>query len=130
LVGHHNDQPRKYNGKRHGGYYSKEEIRDILAYAEALHITVIPEIEMPGHSQAILAAYPEFGCTGEPVRVRREWGISEHVLCPKEETFAFLETVLSEVMALFPGKYIHVGGDECPKTQWKQSAFCQDLIRS
>lgn len=129
LIGHHNDQPWRYDGKRHGGYYTKAEIRDIVGYAAARHITIIPEIEMPGHSQAILAAYPEFGCTGNKVEVRRVWSISDDVLCPKEETFAFLEAVLAEVIDLFPGKYIHIGGDECPKTQWEQSAFCQDLMR-
>jgi hexosaminidase len=84
---------------------------------------------MPGHSQAVLAAYPEFGCSGAQVDVRQIWGVSEHVLCPTEETFRFLETVLGEVIELFPGKYIHIGGDECPKTQWEQSTFCQELMQ-
>jgi hexosaminidase len=130
LVGHHNSQPWKFDGKRSGGFYSKDEIRDIVSYAAQRHITVVPEIEMPGHSQAILAAYPEFGCTGEQVRVRQVWGVSEHVLCPKEETFEFLNAVLDEVIELFPGKYIHIGGDECPKAQWEQSSYCQDLMRT
>ncbi len=129
LIGHHNDQPWKYDGKRHGGYYTKAQIRDIIAYAAERHITIVPEIEMPGHFQAVLAAYPEFGCTNNKVEVRRVWSISEDVLCPTEETFKFLEDVLTEVIDLFPGKYIHIGGDECPKTQWEQSAFCQDLMK-
>ncbi|HLF65259.1 MAG TPA: family 20 glycosylhydrolase [Saprospiraceae bacterium] len=129
LIGHHNDQPWKFDGKRHGGYYTKDQIREVIVYAAERHITIVPEIEMPGHSQAVLAAYPEFGCTNNKIEVRKVWSISEDVLCPKEETFKFIEDVLTEVIDLFPGTYIHIGGDECPKTQWEQSAFCQDLMK-
>lgn len=129
LIGHYSDQPHQFDGKRYGGFYTQEEIKEIVAYAAERFITIIPEIEMPGHAQAPLAAYPELGCTDEPLEVLQKWGVSENVYCPKEETFAFLEDVLTEVIDLFPGKYIHIGGDECPKTQWKRSAFCQELMR-
>ncbi len=129
LVGHYNDQPQQYDGKRYGGFYSQEEIREIVQYAQERHITIIPEIEMPGHAQAALAAYPEFACTSGPFDVLTKWGVSNEVYCPKEETFTFLENVLLEVMELFPSEYIHIGGDECPKLRWKESAFCQNLIK-
>ena len=128
MLGHYRDQ--KYDGKPHGGFYTQEEEKDIVAYATKKYIEVIPEIEMPGHSQAVLAAYPQFGANADKIyQVKTKWGVSEDVLFPREETFAFLEDVLTEVMALFPGQYIHIGGDECPKTQWKESKFCQDLIK-
>ncbi len=129
LVAHYSDQPHQFDGQRYGGYYTQEEVRDIVAYAQERYITVIPEIEMPGHSLAALAAYPELGCTDGPFEVATKWGVFEEVYCPKEETFTFLENVLTEVMALFPSEYIHIGGDECPKTAWKNSAFCQKLMR-
>ena len=129
LVGHYNDQPHQFDGKRYGGFYTQEEIKEVVEYANQRFVTIIPEIEMPGHSQAALASYPELGCTGGPFKVMQKWGVSENVYCPKEETFEFLENVLEEVIALFPGKYIHIGGDECPKTRWKESAFCQQLIK-
>jgi len=101
-----------------------------VAYATKKFVTIIPEIEMPGHSQALLAAYPQLGCNPDKIyEVATKWGVSEDVLCPREETFTFMQDVLSEVMNLFPGQYIHIGGDECPKTQWKESRFCQDLIK-
>jgi hexosaminidase len=128
MLGHYRDQ--KYDGKPHGGFYTQEEVKDIVAYATKKYIEVIPEIEMPGHSQAVLAAYPQFGANADKLyQVKTKWGVSEDVLFPREETFTFLEDVLTEVMALFPGQYIHIGGDECPKTQWKESRFCQDLIK-
>lgn len=114
---------------KYGGYYTQEDIKEVVAYAKKLHIDVIPEIEMPGHAQAALAAYPELSCTGGPFEVWTEWGVSENVYCPKEETFDFLEDVLDEVMELFPSKYIHIGGDEAPKTRWKACAHCQELIK-
>ncbi len=129
LKGHYSDQPHQFDGQRYGGYYTQEEVREIVAYAKARFITVIPEIEMPGHAQAAIAAYPELGCTGEPVEVATKWGIFENVYCPSEETFTFLENVLTEVMALFPSKYIHIGGDECPKAQWEESELCQRIIK-
>lgn len=129
LIGHDSDQPRQFENKRYGGFYTQAEIKEVVAYAAERFITIVPEIEMPGHAQAVLAAYPELGCTGERLEVLQKWGVSDNVYCPKEETFAFLEDVLTEVIDLFPGKYIHIGGDECPKTQWKESAFCQQLMK-
>ena len=129
LIGHYSDQPHQFDGKRYGGYYTQEEIKEIVAYAQERHITVVPEIEMPGHSQAAIAAYPELGCTGEQVEVATKWGVFEEVYCPSEKTFEFLEDVIDEVVELFPGKYIHIGGDEAPKTRWKNCAYCQQLIK-
>ncbi|MEM7104439.1 MAG: family 20 glycosylhydrolase [Bacteroidota bacterium] len=129
LIGHANDRPKKFDGKRYGGFYTQEEAREIVRYATERYITVIPEIEMPGHSTAALAAYPELACTDGPFEVITEWGVFEDVYCPKPYTFQFLEDVLAEVMAIFPSEYIHIGGDECPKTRWKESEFCQELIK-
>ncbi len=129
LIGHYNDQPHKFDNTKYGAYYSHSEIKEIVKYAEERMITVVPEIEMPGHAQAALAAYPQLGCTGGPYEVLTKWGISENVYCPYEKTFDFLEGVIDEVVELFPGPYIHIGGDECPKTTWKNSAFCQQLIK-
>ena len=129
LVGHYNDVPHQFDGKRYGGYYTQNEVKEIVAYAAARYITVIPEIEMPGHSQAAIAAYPHLGCTGENPGVAKLWGVFEDIYCPKEETFAFLEDVLDEVIALFPGEYIHIGGDEAPKTRWENCDSCQVLIK-
>jgi hexosaminidase len=129
LIGHYSDQPQQFDGTQYGGFYTQEEVKEVVKYAQDRHVIIIPEIEMPGHSQAVLAAYPEFGCVDKKYEVATQWGIFEDVYCPKEETFQFLEDVLTEVMALFPSEYIHIGGDECPKTQWKESAFCQKLIQ-
>lgn len=116
--------------KRHGGFYTQEDLREIVAYAAGRFITIVPEIEMPGHSLAALAAYPEFSCTGGPFEVWTRWGISEDILCPgNEETFRFAQEVLAEVLALFPSKFIHVGGDECPRKRWKACPRCQKRIR-
>jgi hexosaminidase len=111
------------------GYYTQDQIKDIVAYAQARFITVIPEIEMPGHSQAALAAYPELGCTPAPSAGRRAFDPHIDVFCPKEETFSFLQNVLSEIIALFPGAYIHIGGDEVSKDSWKQSADAQAVMK-
>ncbi len=128
TVGHYRDN--KFDGKPYGGFYTQDQVKDIVAYASKKYINIIPEIEMPGHSQAVLAAYPQFGGNPDKIyEVRTKWGVSEDVLFPREETFKFLEDVLTEVMDLFPGQYIHIGGDECPKTQWKESRFCQDMIK-
>ncbi|MDB4207064.1 family 20 glycosylhydrolase [Flavobacteriaceae bacterium] len=129
LVGHYNDQPHKFDGKKYGGFYTQEQIKEVVAYANTRQVTIIPEIEMPGHSQAAIAAYPSLGCTGEQVEVATKWGVFNEVYCPKESTFKFLEDVIDEVVALFPGKYIHIGGDEAPKTNWKKCAHCQKLIK-
>ena len=129
LIGHYNDQPQKYDGKKYGGFYTQEEIKEVVKYASERQITIIPEIEMPGHSQAAIAAYPELGCTGKQVKVATKWGVFEDIYCSKESTFKFLEDVIDEVIELFPGKYIHIGGDEAPKTRWKECAHCQNLIK-
>lgn len=126
-VGAYSDM--KFDTIRYGGYYTQDEIRDVVAYAKKLHIDVIPEIEMPGHAQAAIAAYPNLGCTDQQLEVWTQWGVSENIYCPKEETFKFLEDVIDEVIKLFPYKYIHIGGDEAPKAQWEKSKFCQDLIK-
>ena len=117
------------NGEPHSGFYTQDEARDIVAYAAARHITVVPEIELPGHARAAIAAYPEFGCSDEPVEVGKSWGPHEDVFNPSEETFAFFEDVLREVMDIFPSTYIHIGGDEVIKDQWKASDFCQQRMR-
>jgi hexosaminidase len=125
----HERKSTAFDGKPHGGFYTQYDIREIAAYAAARHITVVPEIEMPGHAQAALAAYPEFGNTGAKLEVWTQWGVSKNVFGVTEKTFAFLEDVLTEVLALFPGKYIHIGGDEVPKDQWRESAAAQARIR-
>lgn len=129
MNGHFTDKPRTFDGKEYGGYYSQEEIREIIDYASQRYVEVIPEIEMPGHSLAALSAYPELACTTGPFEAATTWGVFEDVYCPTEKTFEFLQNVLDEVAELFPSKYIHIGGDECPKTKWKESVFCQDLIK-
>ena len=118
------------DGIRYGGFYTQDEMREIVAYAAERNITVIPEVDLPGHMVAALAAYPELGCTGGPYEVWTRWGISEDVLCAgKEETFSFLEDVLTEVMDIFPSEYIHIGGDECPKDRWRNCPLCQARIK-
>lgn len=130
LVGHlAYNRPPRFDGIPHQGYYTQEDVKEIVAYAQERFITIIPEIEMPGHSSAALAAYPELACNEGPFEVSTKWGVHQNLYCPYEKTFAFLEDVLTEVMALFPSTYIHVGGDDAVKKQWKQSQFCQDLIR-
>jgi hexosaminidase len=129
LIGHYSDQPQKFDGKKYGGFYTQQEIKDIVKYASERQITIIPEIEMPGHSQAAIAAYPKLGCTGEQFEVATKWGVFEEIYCPKENTFKFLEDIIDEVITLFPGDYIHIGGDEAPKTRWKECAHCQKLIK-
>lgn len=120
----------EYDGIPHGGFYTQAEIKDIVNYAAERYITVIPEIDLPGHMLAALTAYPELGCTGGPYEVERTWGVFDDVLCPgKEHTFTFLEDVLTEVMELFPSKYIHIGGDECPKVRWEECPDCQNRIK-
>ncbi|SFE13572.1 hexosaminidase [Chitinophaga sp. CF118] len=129
IVGHHR-YSNGFDGKPYGGYYTQDEVRDIVKYAAERHITIIPEIEMPGHSQAVLTAYPSFGNTGGPYEVRSTWGISKDILNPvNDSVFTFLEDVLIEVMDLFPAKYIHIGGDECLKDRWKESPQVQELIK-
>jgi len=123
-----NFDPYVGDGERYGGFYTQDEVREIVAHAQTRYITVIPEIEMPGHSVAAIAAYPELACTDGPFDVSTIWGVHEDIYCPKEETFAFLEDVLLEVMDLFPSTYIHIGGDEAPKARWEESDVAQEVI--
>ena len=120
----------EFDGKPYGGFYTQDEIRDIVKYAQERFVTVIPEIDLPGHMLAALAAYPELGCTGGPYEVARHWGVFPDVLCiGNEKTYEFLEGVLSEVIELFPAKYIHIGGDEAPRTRWAVCPKCQALVK-
>ena len=130
TVGHYDENyPMQFDGKSYGGFYTQDQIRDVVKYAQGKFVAIIPEIEMPGHARAALAAYPELSCDpAKTYTVAEQWGIFEEVYCPTEQTFKFLEDVLTEVFALFPGKYIHIGGDECPKEAWEKSAFCRELI--
>ncbi len=119
------------NGQKYGGFYTQDEVREVVEYAKNLNITVIPEIEMPGHSNAAIAAYPNLSCTGKQIEVPDNWGVMDDVFCAgNEETYAFLETVLSEVIELFPAEYIHIGGDECPKTRWEKCSKCQNKMKT
>jgi len=124
-----NFDPYVGDGVRYGGFYTRDEVRDIVAYAAERYVTVVPEIEMPGHSVAVLAAYPALGCTEGPFEVSTVWGVKEDIYCPHERTFEFLEDVLTEVMELFPSPYIHIGGDEAPKSRWEESPVAQEVIR-
>lgn len=127
----YDEQPLTYDGTPYGGFYTQEEIREVVAYAASLGITVVPEIDLPGHMLSALAAYPELGCRGGAYKVWGRWGISKDVLCVgKETTFDFIEGVMDEIMEMFPGTYIHIGGDECPKIAWKTCQLCQERIRS
>ena len=120
---------KEYDGIPHSGFYTQEDIREIVEYAAKKYVTVVPEIEMPGHALAALAAYPHLGCTSGPYKVATKWGVFDDVMCAgKESTFEFIEDVLEEVLALFPSEYIHIGGDECPKTRWKECPYCQQRI--
>ena len=121
----------EYDGKPYGGFYTQEEAKEIVAYAAERYITVIPEIDLPGHMQAALAAYPELGCTGGPYEVWRQWGVSEDVLCAgNDQVLKFLEDVYAELIEIFPSEYIHVGGDECPKVRWEKCPKCQARIKA
>jgi hexosaminidase len=130
VENHYTTQPRTYNKTRYGGFYTQEEVKDIVSYAGARFINVVPEIEMPGHARAALAAYPQYSCTGQAQGVEGLWGIFDDIFCAKEESILFLQDVLKEVLPLFPGEYIHVGGDEAPKTRWKECPNCQAVIKA
>lgn len=120
----------EYDGIPYGGFYTQEEAKEIVRYAAERFITVIPEIDMPGHMQAALASYPELGCTGGPYEVWKIWGVSEDVLCAgQDQTLEFLKDVMAEIIEIFPSTYIHIGGDECPKARWKECAKCQAKIK-
>ena len=130
VVGH-SGISNTYDGIPHGGYYTQDEIKDVVAYAAKRFITIIPEIEMPGHALAVLAAYPQFSCTGGPFKVGTRFGVYDDIFCAgNDSTYVFLQDVLDEVMALFPSKYIHIGGDEAPKARWKVCPKCQARIKS
>lgn len=119
----------RFDSLRYGGFYTQEQIKFIVQYAKERYITVIPEIELPGHSLAALTAYPQLSCAGGPFQVAKGWGVFDDVYCAgNDSTIRFLKDVLTDVMALFPSKYIHIGGDECPKTRWKTCAKCQKRI--
>ena len=119
------------DGSRHGGYYTTEDIQEVVAFAAARHIEIIPEIEMPGHSSAAIAAYPELGCTGDTLAVPHRWGVFKDIYCAgKEETFVFLQEVMDEVVRLFPGPRIHIGGDEAPKVRWEECPLCQERMKA
>ena len=127
VVGHNTPE---YDGIGYGGFYTQDQAREIVRYAAERYITVVPEIEMPGHSVAALTAYPNLGCTGGPYEVRKTWGVSKDVYCAgKDETFVFLNNVLDEVMDIFPSQFIHIGGDECPKDAWEECPDCQKRIK-
>lgn len=128
LVGRYGSN--KYDGKKYCGYYTQQEVKEIVQYAADRYITVIPEIEMPGHALAALTSYPYLGCTKGPYKVMDTWGVLDDVFCAgNDSTYTFMENVLDEVMQLFPSKYIHIGGDECPKERWKKCPVCQKRIR-
>ena len=121
----------KYDNTPYGGFYTQEQAKEIVKYAQERFITVIPEIDLPGHMLAALAAYPELGCTGGPYEVCPDWGIFDDVLCiGNDKTLPFLEDVLAEIIEIFPSKYIHIGGDEAPRTRWKECTKCQARIKN
>jgi hexosaminidase len=130
VIGHYNDNPRRWDDTRVGGFYTQEEIKEVIAYAQKRFINIIPEIEMPGHAVAALTAYPQYSCSGGPFEVEGLWGIFNDVYCTREETFGFLENILDEVTNLFPYKYIHIGGDECPKLRWERCNACQERMKA
>jgi hexosaminidase len=119
----------KYDGTPYGGFYTQEQVKEVVAYAKQRYVTIVPEIEMPGHSVAILAAYPELACRPGPYTAWTMWGVNEDIVCPSEATITFFENVLAEVSQLFPGRYVHIGGDEAPKTRWKESPLVQEIMR-
>jgi hexosaminidase len=130
VIGHMSGHPLKYDGKQYGGFYTQEQIKEVVAYAKSRYVTVVPEIEMPGHAMAALSAYPEYSCTGGPFDVFTEWGETKEVFCAgKEKTFSFIEDVLDEVTTLFPGAYIHVGGDECSTQRPAECADCKQRMK-
>jgi hexosaminidase len=131
LIGHYGAKVPEYDNVRYGGFYTQEQVKEVVKYAQDRYITVVPEIEMPGHALAALTAYPELSCTGGPFKVGQTWGVYDDIFCAgNDQTFAFLQDVLTEVMPLFPSKIVHIGGDEAPKTRWKTCPKCQARIKA
>lgn len=128
VENHYSTLPRTYNQTRYGGFYTQEDIKEVVTYATERFIDVVPEIEMPGHARAALAAYPQYSCTGQAQGVESLWGVFDDIFCAKEESILFLQDVLKEVLPLFPSEYIHVGGDEAPKTRWQNCPNCQAVM--
>ena len=128
VIGRNTEE---YDNTRYGGFYTQEQAKEIVKYAGERYITVIPEVDLPGHMLAALAAYPEMGCTGGPYEVCPRWGVFEDVLCiGNEKSMQFLEDVMAEIIDIFPSKYIHIGGDEAPRTRWEKCPKCQARIRT
>ena len=129
LVGHDSRRPRQYDDTPYGGCYSHDDIRTLVRFAAGRHMEIVPEIDMPGHMQAAIAAYPELGNTDQTMHTRCHWGVSQHILNVEESTVLFMQHVLNEVMSLFPGRFIHIGGDEAVKQEWQESRRVQDRMR-
>lgn len=129
IIGHAKNKPYKWEVERYGGFYTQEDIREIVTYAQKRFVEVIPEIEMPGHAVAALAAYPEYSCSGGPFEVEGRWGVFNDIFCTKEATFEFMQSILDEVATLFPSTYIHIGGDEAPRIRWKHCVHCQQRMK-
>ncbi len=131
LIGSYSDQPHQFDNIHYGGFYTQEQLKEVVQYARERYITVVPEIEMPGHAVAALAAYPELSCSGGPFQVEGLWGVFDDIFCAgNEQTFNFLQDVLAEVMPLFPGQVVHIGGDEAPKTRWHACPKCQARMKA
>ena len=129
LIGHRLEKPSKFDGKSHGGFYSQDTLREMVDYAAERHIKIVPEIDMPGHTQAAIASYPSLGNTVENIPVRTTWGVSKNILNPNEETIQFMQEVLEEVLQLFPGTFFHIGGDEVDDEQWKNNQSVQARMK-
>lgn len=129
VENHYTTSPRTYSKNKYGGFYTQEQIKEVVKYAQDRYVTIVPEIEMPGHSRAALAAYPQFSCTIEEQGVPGLWGVFDDIFCSKEESIHFLQDILDEVLVLFPSQYIHVGGDEAPKARWTKCKKCQAVMR-
>lgn len=130
IIGHKKEAPHTFDSQKYGGYYTQDQIREVVRYAASKYVNILPEIEMPGHALAALAAYPQLGCTGGPYQTAQFWGVFDDVFCAgNEEVYQFMEGVLDEVVGLFPYAYVHIGGDECPKLKWKHCAKCQKKIK-
>lgn len=129
IIGHASQKHYKWDMEQYGGFYTQEDIKEVVAYAQKRFVEVIPEIEMPGHSVAALNAYPEYSCTGGPFEVEGRWGVFNDIYCTKEATFQFMQDILDEVTTLFPSNYIHLGGDEAPRIRWKNCVHCQARMK-